>query len=294
MGITTQNLSKKPVLPTRQRFDPRQSKVQPKPTPYYNVSKPKTVVPKLPQPMTPEEARKAVLQQNPSLGKPTPVSAPATKPPPAPAKPQVDPLTNNKLAFSSLSELLPGIRQGEVYGYVDGKWQKLPAMGTDLDKIEMGFSSKGNDLATGRKNLNSMYSDYLSAREEAKDIVKRDLNDQKANALLRGVDFQMPDEVQLRNLENEAFSNLYSPEKQKQLKDYMNEFGNPTDFKGFQIVVPSNKIDKKPLRNDVDVSNPMRLVSSSQRRPVRGLSNTITPLATGSPNSFVNDLLGGL
>jgi hypothetical protein len=185
-------------------------------------------------------------------------SRPAAVAPSAPSEP--DYLTMSNINFDKVSDLLGQAAEGQGYVYRDGKWQKINLNSIGEPDFTVGYSYKGNDLLQGREKLDQEYQKYLDAVDKAKEKAKQIINEDKANALLRGVKYES-NEDDMNKLIKEQFSKIWSPEKQDKIQGMVLEFGEPTNFKGFSL---------KPEKVDQTTDNPNAPAANSRLSLVGG------------------------
>jgi hypothetical protein len=221
-------------------------------------------------------------QQMGSMGSRAPV-APAAVAPSAPKEP--DYLSMSNINFDKISDLLGQAAKGQGYVYRDGKWQKINLNSISEPDFSVGYSYKGNNLLQGREKLDQEYQKYLDAVDKAKDKAKQIINDDKANALLRGVKYES-NEDDMKKLIDKEFSKIWSPEKQDKIQGMVLEFGNPSNFKGFSL--KPGKVDQnvQDITNVANADSRLSMVGGSRG----GMSDGDTLI---QPTGRLRQFLGG-
>lgn len=88
--------------------------------------------------------------------------------------------------------------------------------------------------AQGTANRDAAYAEYMDAASTATDYVNSQVNEERANAALLGIDYGMTDEIKAQRI-NDYFATLWGEGDQSTLESYMKEWGDPTGFTGFSV-----------------------------------------------------------
>ncbi len=83
-------------------------------------------------------------------------------------------------------------------------------------------------------NRDRLYADYMDAASTATDYINSQIAQERANAALLGVDYQI-DDAQKQKRISDYFSTLWGEGQQSQLESLMDKVGAPQGFEGFLI-----------------------------------------------------------
>lgn len=91
--------------------------------------------------------------------------------------------------------------------------------------------SKENKKNSDISRRNTLFSGYMTAAETAVDYINNQINEERANAALLGVDYQLTDELKQQRI-NKYFDTLWGAGDELELDNLIKEYGNPTGFDG--------------------------------------------------------------
>ena len=91
--------------------------------------------------------------------------------------------------------------------------------------------SKENKKNSDISRRNTLFSGYMTAAESAVDYINNQINEERANAALLGVDYQLTDELKQQRI-NKYFDTLWGAGDELELDNLIKEYGNPTGFDG--------------------------------------------------------------
>ena len=91
--------------------------------------------------------------------------------------------------------------------------------------------SKENKKNSDISRRNTLFSGYMTAAETAVDYINQQINEERANAALLGVDYQLTDELKQQRI-NKYFDMLWGAGDELELDNLIKEYGNPTGFDG--------------------------------------------------------------
>ena len=87
----------------------------------------------------------------------------------------------------------------------------------------------------GESDRDRMYADYLSAADSAIGFVTGEIDQERSNAALLGIDYNITEEARTQRI-SDYFASIWGEGQQTQLEALMGEWGNPTGFAGFSVV----------------------------------------------------------
>lgn len=116
--------------------------------------------------------------------------------------------------FSGMSEMFAPIKKPAQY------------KGPSAEEI-----SKENKKNSDISRRNTLFSGYMTAAESAVDYINNQINEERANAALLGVDYQLTDELKQQRI-NKYFDTLWGAGDELELDNLIKKYGNPTGFDG--------------------------------------------------------------
>lgn len=93
---------------------------------------------------------------------------------------------------------------------------------------EISAENKKNSDISRR---NTLFSGYVTAADTAADYINNQINEERANAALLGIDYQLTDELKQQRI-NKYFDTLWGAGDELELDNLIKEYGNPTGFDG--------------------------------------------------------------
>ena len=93
---------------------------------------------------------------------------------------------------------------------------------------EIAAENKKNSDISRR---NTLFSGYMTAAESAVDYINQQIMEERANAALLGIDYQLTDELKQQRI-NKYFDTLWGAGDELELDNLIKEYGNPTGFDG--------------------------------------------------------------
>ena len=93
---------------------------------------------------------------------------------------------------------------------------------------EISAENKKNSDISRRDTL---FSGYMTAAESAVDYINNQINEERSNAALLGIDYQLTDELKQQRI-NKYFDSLWGAGDELELDNLIKDYGNPTGFDG--------------------------------------------------------------
>ena len=90
---------------------------------------------------------------------------------------------------------------------------------------------KQNDIA----KRDQLFSEYMDAATAATDYINQQIQQERANATLMGIDYVITDEIKQQRI-NDYFASLWGEGEDKTLKQLIKQYGNPEGFTGEWLV----------------------------------------------------------
>jgi len=87
-------------------------------------------------------------------------------------------------------------------------------------------------VTQGLNDRDSLYSEYLDAGGAATDYINNLITDERSNADLLGIDYNITDEEKQGRIDN-YFASIWGEGSQTSLESSFSEFGDPEGFDGF-------------------------------------------------------------
>lgn len=103
-----------------------------------------------------------------------------------------------------------------------------------------GPSQEELDRTAGLNNRDTLYSEYLDAADQAADIVNDQISEERSNAMLLGIDFEITDEQKSGRI-SDSFSELFGNSKFGELEGLFDKWGNPEGFTEFTVTPGADK-----------------------------------------------------
>ena len=91
-----------------------------------------------------------------------------------------------------------------------------------------------NRINTGLNARDKLYSTYLDASDSSIDFVNTSVDQERANAALTGVAYELSDKQKAERIDNH-FATVFDAGSQTRLEALFADFGEPTGFEGFQV-----------------------------------------------------------
>ena len=123
---------------------------------------------------------------------------------------------------SSVTELFSGMSE---------MFAPMEIMFPEYDGPSAEEISKENKKNSDISRRNTLFSGYMTAAESAVDYINNQINEERANAALLGVDYQLTDELKQQRI-NKYFDTLWGAGDELELDNLIKEYGNPTGFDG--------------------------------------------------------------
>lgn len=86
----------------------------------------------------------------------------------------------------------------------------------------------------GLSQRDELYTAYMDAAGSATDFINAEITDERANAALLGIDYNMTDEIKSQRI-SDYFATVWGEGQQSQLEGLIEAWGEPTGFDGFSI-----------------------------------------------------------
>ena len=121
---------------------------------------------------------------------------------------------------SSTEELISGM--SEMFAPME--FPEIPEV--DYDAI---IKEQRDTANTSRRD--TLFSGYMTAAESAVDYINQQINEERSNAALLGIDYQLTDEMKQQRI-NKYFDSLWGAGDELELDNLIKDYGNPTGFDG--------------------------------------------------------------
>ena len=127
---------------------------------------------------------------------------------------------NSQNTRSSTEELMSGM--SEMFAPME--FPEIPEV--DYDKI---IKEQQDTANISRRD--TLFSGYMTAAESAVDYINQQIMEERSNAALLGIDYQLTDELKQQRI-NKYFDTLWGAGDELELDNLIKEYGNPTGFDG--------------------------------------------------------------
>lgn len=184
-----------------------------------------------------------------------------------------DPLTVVGTDYGSLENKLGKLKEGQGYFYNNGKWGIYDY--SDMPEgYTRGYSYTGTDFGEGINKRDQAYKDYMDAANQATSYINDLIAKEKAQAALRGVDYNITDKQKKERINN-YFANLWDEGAQTNLENLMKEFGKPKGFEDFIVVRGTPTETNTNTEQPTTTSTGMKPVLTSDDEDELGNTTTI-------------------
>ena len=119
----------------------------------------------------------------------------------------------------------------ELFSGMSEMFAPMEIMFPEYDGPSAEEISKENKKNSDISRRNTLFSGYMTAAESAVDYINNQINEERANAALLGVDYQLTDELKQQRI-NKYFDTLWGAGDELELDNLIKEYGNPTGFDG--------------------------------------------------------------
>lgn len=127
---------------------------------------------------------------------------------------------NSQNTRSSTEKLMSGM--SEMFAPME--FPEIPEV--DYDKI---IKEQQDTANISRRD--TLFSGYMTAAESAVDYVNQQIMEERSNAALLGIDYQLTDEMKQQRI-NKYFDTLWGAGDELELDTLIKDYGNPTGFDG--------------------------------------------------------------
>jgi len=133
--------------------------------------------------------------------------------------------------FQSLTnpQVDPFAQMMEMFASGSGAHSPHSPSGPDQAAVDQ---QAADDFITGQNDLKSLYGDYINASETATKYINNQINSERSNSALLGIDYSITDEDKSSRISN-YFSEIWSEDNATKLTDLNTKFGdeeNPLEF----------------------------------------------------------------
>lgn len=130
-----------------------------------------------------------------------------------------------------------GSRQDPNAGGGGFHFPAFPSGGSSAARAQAAAEAARQDAlrAAGEQERDFMYTDYMDAAGSAADFINSEVEGERSNANLLGIDYNINDEQKQTRVEN-YFASIWGEGQQAQLEGLIDKWGNPTGFEGFTLV----------------------------------------------------------
>lgn len=91
-----------------------------------------------------------------------------------------------------------------------------------------------NAQAAGENERGALYTEYMSSAEASADYINTEIQKERSNAALLGIDYNITDEQKQARVEN-YFGTVWGAGQQARLETLISEWGEPAGFGGFTL-----------------------------------------------------------
>lgn len=123
---------------------------------------------------------------------------------------------------SSVTELFSGM--SEMFAPMEITFPEYEGPSAEEISAE---NKKNSDIS----RRNTLFSGYVTAADTAADYINNQINEERSNAALLGIDYQLTDELKQQRI-NKYFDSLWGAGDELELDNLIKEYGNPTGFDG--------------------------------------------------------------
>ena len=103
----------------------------------------------------------------------------------------------------------------------------------DQERLQQEAEER-NRRIQGENDRDKLYSGYMDAASTATDYINSEIDREKSNAALLGIDYSITDEMKSQRI-SDYFATIWGEGEQGQLEALIGEWGNPAGFTGFTI-----------------------------------------------------------
>ena len=101
----------------------------------------------------------------------------------------------------------------------------------EIPEIDYDAIIKEQQDASNISRRNTLFSGYMTAAESAVDYINQQIMEERSNAALLGIDYQLTDEMKQQRI-NKYFDTLWGAGEELELDNLIKKYGNPTGFDG--------------------------------------------------------------
>lgn len=89
-------------------------------------------------------------------------------------------------------------------------------------------------MEQGIADRDAAYTDYMDAASSATDYINREIDKERANARLMGIEYDVTDEQKSQRI-NDYFATVWGEGQQTKMEQLFDEFGKPKGFEDFTV-----------------------------------------------------------
>ena len=144
-----------------------------------------------------------------------------------------------------------------------------------------------NKKNTALARRDTLFSDYLDAAGSATEYINQQISEERANAALLGIDYQLTDEMKQQRI-GQYFNTLWGAGAEGELDTLIKEYGNPTGFDGKW---PIRRIAEAEPEDTSNIPETILMAGSQYSEPLATFTHLATPenatrLAAGTTASI--------
>ena len=108
--------------------------------------------------------------------------------------------------------------------------------GPSAESIQADADARAEEdrVTKGLNDRDALYSEYLDAGGAATDYINNQINSERSNANLLGIEYNIDDATKQGRIDN-YFASIWGEGAQGDLENLFTEFGNPEGFEAFQF-----------------------------------------------------------
>lgn len=130
-----------------------------------------------------------------------------------------------------------------------------------------------NKKNTALSRRDTLFSEYLDAAGSATDYINQQISEERANAALLGIDYQLTDEMKQQRI-GQYFNTLWGAGAEGELDSLIKEYGNPTGFDG---TWPIRRIAETEPEDTSNIPETILMAGSRYSKPLATFTHLATP-----------------
>ena len=145
-----------------------------------------------------------------------------------------DKYANEQAQSRMFEQMFMGMMQPQSSGTSVETQQQRYQDSLDKQQAEYDARLEEQRVITGQNARDTSYAGYLDAAGIAADYVTGEIANERSNAALLGIDYDITDEQKSTRI-NDYFATLWGEGQQSEMENLFNEWGNPQGFGGFSV-----------------------------------------------------------